>query len=217
MWYNNLIDKSEFAEVNTVLAYYRLGHSLMDKNLSNIVEFTEDDMIDLEKARIICNRYCGYDIHITKSGWDFLIEHYGFEGLYEIDKSCNFGFYHWHLSEHSDNRLEAYKKWISDMIESYPKVPDSVYKADTPESIARSALQVGKTAEEVANLFEIPLANVQLWEKEVRAIMAKDEEKTKAKYIRVGLLAGKSAEIISEELNVSVDYVLELDKRIRGK
>ena len=85
------------------------------------------------------------------------------------------------------------------------------------ESIARSALQVGKTAEEVANLFEIPLANVQLWEKEVRAIMAKDEEKTKAKYIRVGLLAGKSAEIISEELNVSVDYVLELDKRIRGK
>ena len=67
MWYNNLIDKSEFAEVNTVLAYYRLGHSLMDKNLSNIVEFTEDDMIDLEKARIICNRYCGYDIHITKS------------------------------------------------------------------------------------------------------------------------------------------------------
>ena len=45
----------------------------------------------------------------------------------------------------------------------------------------------------------------------------KDEEKTKAKYIRVGLLAGKSAEIISEELNVSVDYVLELDKRIRGK
>lgn len=118
-----------------MLAYYRLGHSLMDKNLSNIVEFTEDDMIDLEKARIICNRYCGYDIHITKSGWDFLIEHYGFEGLYEIDKSCNFGFYHWHLSEHSDNRLEAYKKWISDMIESYPKVPDSVYKADTPESL----------------------------------------------------------------------------------
>lgn len=40
-----------------MLAYYRLGHSLMDKNLSNIVEFTEDDMIDLEKVRMICNRY----------------------------------------------------------------------------------------------------------------------------------------------------------------
>ncbi|MGN0684162.1 MAG: hypothetical protein ACI4JY_10845 [Oscillospiraceae bacterium] len=200
-----------------MLAYYRLGHSLMDKNLSNIVEFTEDDMIDLEKVRIICNRYCGYDIHITKSGWDFLIEHYGYEGLYEIDKSSKFGFYHRYLSEHSDNSLEAFIKWISDRIESYPKVPDSVYKADTPESIARSALQVGKTAEEVANLFEIPLANVRLWDKEVREIIAKSEEERKAKCIRVGLLAGKSAEKISEELDVSVDYILELDKRIKGQ
>ncbi len=146
-----------------MLAYRRECHSLMDINLSNIVEYTKSDIIDPEIIRMICNIYCGYGIHITKTGWEFMIEHYGYEGLYEIDKSCNAGFYRWY--EHSDNSLEAYKKWIEDMIESYPKVPESVYKADRHEAIAVSALRVGKTAEEVAELFEMPLAYVQSLEK----------------------------------------------------
>lgn len=147
--------QSEFLEVGVVLAYRRLGHSLMDINLHNIKEYTEKDITDPETIRMICNMYCAHGIHITKTGWNFLIEHYGYEGLYKIDKSCSFGFCSWY--EHSDNSLEAYKKWIKDMIESYPKVPDYVYKADTPEGIAKSALRVGKTAEAVAELFEMPL------------------------------------------------------------
>ena len=47
------------------------------------------------------------------------------------------------------------------MIENYPSVPNSVHIAHRPESIARSALRVGKTIEEVAELFELPLDYVQ--------------------------------------------------------
>ena len=142
-----------------MLAYRRLPFSLMDKNMSNIVEYTENDLEDPETIKEICNMYCAYLIHITKTGWKFLIEHYGHEGLYEIDKSCDHGFYFWH--EDSDNSFEAYKKWINDMIESYPKVPDNVYKADTPQGIAELALKVGKTAEEVEELFEMPFDYVR--------------------------------------------------------
>lgn len=151
--------QSEFSEVNVVLAYRRKTFSLMDITLSNIVEYTKNDIEDPETLGEICNMYCSYSIHITKTGWKIMIEHYGYEGLYEIDKSCDHGFYSWYRD--SDNSFEAYKKWIKDMIESYPKVPDDIYKADTPEGIARAALQVGKTAEEVAELFEMPLDFVQ--------------------------------------------------------
>ena len=88
-----------------------------------------------------------------------MTEHYGYEGLYEIDKSCDHGFYRW--NEDSDNSFEAYKNWINNMIESYPKVPEHVYKADTPQGIAESALKAGKTAEEVAKLFEMSLDYVR--------------------------------------------------------
>ena len=148
-----------FSEVSGVLAYRRLVFSLMDKNLNNIEEYTQNDMTDPETIKLLCNMYCFYAIHITKSGWDLLIEHYGYDGLYEIDKSCKIGFYEWYKD--SDNSLEAYKKWIKSMIESYPKVPDNIYFMDTPEGIARSALQAGKTAEEVSKLFEIPLDHVR--------------------------------------------------------
>ncbi len=47
------------------------------------------------------------------------------------------------------------------MMENYPNVPDSVYIDHRPESIARSALKVGKTIEEVAELFELPIDYVQ--------------------------------------------------------
>ena len=153
------VGKPEFAEVGAVLAYRRLTFSVMDKNLSNIVEYTQNDLADPEAIKEICNMYCAYMIHITKTGWKFMIEHFGYEGLYVIDKSCDYGFYYWH--EDSDNSFEAYKKWITDMIEGYPKVPDYIYKADTPEGIARTALQAGKTAEEVAKLFEMPLDYVR--------------------------------------------------------
>ena len=88
-----------------------------------------------------------------------MIEHYGYEGLYEIDKSCDHGFCSWYKD--SDNSFAAYKNWINEMTESYPKVPDSVYKADTPQGIAELALKAGKTAEEVAELFEMPLDYVK--------------------------------------------------------
>ncbi len=46
-------------------------------------------------------------------------------------------------------------------IKEYPNVPDFVYVSDRPENIARNALGVGKTVEEVAELFEMPLEYVQ--------------------------------------------------------
>ena len=144
-----------------MLVYERLGHSVMDKTLRCIREYTKDDLKDMETIRIICNNYCAQYLQITKSGWKFLIEYYGYEKLYEIDKSCDFGFYHWYGSENSDNSFEAYKKWIGKMIENYPSVPDSVHIDHRPESIARSALRVGKTIEEIAELFELPLDYVQ--------------------------------------------------------
>ncbi len=144
-----------------MLVYERLEHSLMDKTLSCIREYTKDDLTNAETIRIICNNYCAQYLQITKSGWKFLIEYYGYEKLYEIDKSCNSGFYHWYGSENSDNSFEAYKKWISERIENYRNVPDRVHIDHRPESIARSALCVGKTIEEVAELFELPLDYVQ--------------------------------------------------------
>ena len=150
-----------------MLAYCRKAFSLMDQSLNNIEEYTKQDLIDPEVIKMICRCYCYYGIHITRSGWEFLIEHYGYEGLYKIDKSCGNGFYDQRSSECADNSLEEYIKWINNRIESYPYVPDHVYISDRPEYIARSALEVGKTAEEVAQLFEMSLEYVKELERKI--------------------------------------------------
>ena len=52
--------------------------------------------------------------YITKSGWKFLIEYYGYERLLEIDKRSGW------LSERTECNLGEYIKWIQYEIESYP-------------------------------------------------------------------------------------------------
>lgn len=192
-----------------MLVYRRLGHSMTDSKLHNIKEYTKEDLMDPEKIKMLCRMYCAYDIHITKSGWKFLIEYYGYEGLYEIDKSCGFGFYSWNFSEHKDNSLEEYIKWINGRIESYPEVPDFVYKADTPEGIARDALAVGKTAEEVMELFEMSFEYVRELDKEVKEEEAKRERKWKTTYAFYDLRHGKTIEEIAKERDLPIEYVQE--------
>ena len=54
--------------------------------------------------------YCQIlEAYITKSGWDFLIDHYGYDGLYDIDKKSK-----WFDAEN----LEEFKLYINGAIES---------------------------------------------------------------------------------------------------
>ncbi|MBE6877451.1 MAG: hypothetical protein E7496_12220 [Ruminococcus sp.] len=101
-----------------MLVYRRKIFSVMDRNLNNIQEYTEEDLKNPEIIQFLCNDYYFYDVHITKSGWDFLISHYGYDGLYAIDKSCQFGF----CRCHDDSSPEAYRKWIQERIAEYPHV-----------------------------------------------------------------------------------------------
>lgn len=51
----------------------------------NIKEYTKEDLIDPDKVKELFD-YCQIlEGYITKSGWDFLINHYGYKKLYEIN------------------------------------------------------------------------------------------------------------------------------------
>lgn len=55
----------------------------------NFKEYTKDELMDpsvLEKIFDYCQILEAY---ISKSGWEFLIQHYGYEKLYEIDKKSD--------------------------------------------------------------------------------------------------------------------------------
>ncbi len=83
-------NKIEFRHVALMLAYRRLGHSIMDKTLNNIEEYTKEDLMDSKKGKMIFRMYYFYEVHMTKSGWQFLIDYHGYEGLHEID--MNYGW-----------------------------------------------------------------------------------------------------------------------------
>lgn len=49
-------------------------------------EYTEEELSHASKVEELFD-YCQIlEAYITKSGWDFLIRRYGYEGLYEIDR-----------------------------------------------------------------------------------------------------------------------------------
>ena len=51
-----------------------------------VIEYTRADLKDPDKVGKLFD-YCQIlEAYITKSGWDFLINHYGYDGLYDIDK-----------------------------------------------------------------------------------------------------------------------------------
>ena len=70
-----------------MLAYHRMGHSFMDRKLHNIVEYTREDLMNPEKFENIYDGYCNYYIYITRSGWESLIEYYGYETLHHFPRN----------------------------------------------------------------------------------------------------------------------------------
>lgn len=81
----------------------------------NIKEYTKNDLKNPETVEGLFD-YCQIlEAYITKSGWKFLIEFYGYEKLYEIDKRSGW------LSDYSDT-LEEYIEWVKyeiDVSEEY--------------------------------------------------------------------------------------------------
>lgn len=51
----------------------------------DIKEYTKEDLMNPNKVEELFD-YCQIlEAYITKSGWEFLIQHYGYEKLYEIN------------------------------------------------------------------------------------------------------------------------------------
>ena len=79
----------------------------------NILEYTKEDLMNPEKVEELFD-YCQIlEAYITKSGWRFLIDYYGYEKLYEIDKRSGW------LSDHSfEDTLEEFIEWVKYEIET---------------------------------------------------------------------------------------------------
>ena len=93
-----------------MLAYYFYPF----ESEQELKEYTKQDLINPQKVEELFD-YCQIlEGYITKSGWKFLIEYYGYERLLEIDKRSGW------LSERTECNLEEYIKWIQYEIESYP-------------------------------------------------------------------------------------------------
>lgn len=87
-----------------MLAYY---HYPFLSN-GNFKEYTEEDLKNPTKVEELFN-YCQIlEAYITKSGWEFLIQFYGYRKLHEIDKKSGW------LSERCDNsdNMEEYMGWV---------------------------------------------------------------------------------------------------------
>ena len=69
----------------------------------NAVEYTREQLMNLKIVEELFD-YCQIlEAYITKKGWAFLIDYYGYEKLYEIDK----------ISGWIDaDTLEEYKEWV---------------------------------------------------------------------------------------------------------
>lgn len=65
-----------------MLAFY---HYRFVQN-QNFKEYTKEDLSDISEVEKLFD-YCQIlEAYITKSGWDYLIQRYGYEGLYNIDQ-----------------------------------------------------------------------------------------------------------------------------------
>lgn len=74
----------------------------------NFIEYTKEDLMNPSKVEELFD-YCQIlEAYITKSGWDFLIEFYGYEKLYDIDKKSG-----WFDAE----SLEEFKLYVQAKIE----------------------------------------------------------------------------------------------------
>lgn len=85
------------------LAYYLYSWG----NKKNYREYTKDELMNPDTVQELFD-YCQIlEAYITKQGWQFLIDYYGYEKLYEIDRKSGW------LSECSDSdSLEEYIEWV---------------------------------------------------------------------------------------------------------
>ena len=72
----------------------------------DVKEYSKEDLMDPKKVEELFD-YCQIlEAYITKVGWQLLIEHYGYEKLFEIDKRSGW------LSDRTENTLEEYIEWV---------------------------------------------------------------------------------------------------------
>lgn len=83
-----------------MLAYY---HYPFVPN-RDIQEYTAEDLLDPQKVEELFD-YCQIlEADITKSGWRFLIDHYGYEALYEIDRKSGWS---------PEDTIEGFIEWVA--------------------------------------------------------------------------------------------------------
>ena len=69
----------------------------------DVREYTKVDLLQPEKINELFD-YCQIlEAYITKKGWQFLIESYGYDKLYEIDKRSG-----WLSDQSTESNLEEY-------------------------------------------------------------------------------------------------------------
>lgn len=69
----------------------------------NVLEYTKEQLMNPKIVEELFD-YCQIlEAYITKKGWFFLIDYYGYERLYEIDKASG-----WIDAD----TLEEYKEWV---------------------------------------------------------------------------------------------------------
>ncbi|MFG6367343.1 MAG: hypothetical protein K1W16_02760 [Lachnospiraceae bacterium] len=74
----------------------------------NFRAYTKEDLSDSSKVEKLFD-YCQIlEAYITKSGWDYLIQRYGYEGLYHIDQKSG-----WFNAEN----LEEFKQCVDAEVE----------------------------------------------------------------------------------------------------
>lgn len=90
-----------------MLAYYFYPSA----SNQDVKEYSKEDLMNPKKVEELFD-YCQIlEAYITKTGWQFLIEHYGYEKLFEIDKRSGW------LSERTEDTLEEYIEWVKYEIE----------------------------------------------------------------------------------------------------
>ena len=73
------------------------------------IEYTRADLMNPDKVEELFN-YCQIlEAYVTKSGWDFLISYYGYDGLYNIDKKSG-----WFDAKD----LEEFKLYVDGQVEN---------------------------------------------------------------------------------------------------
>ena len=73
----------------------------------DVREYTKEDLLKPEKVEELFD-YCQIlEAYITKTGWQFLIESYGYDKLYEIDKRSG-----WLSDRSTESNLEEYIEQI---------------------------------------------------------------------------------------------------------